>query len=212
MAHALRTATFNRETLPYAIVLLVELSIVLCAIWARASGDVPFPFVPEHWDARARASAAVTRTAGSRALLALWHGLVRGVLNLLYGVERAVEDTATLPQPWSGETPQRLRRCAELLLPWVYHQGHAMYVVVPVSQATERARTAAHCLVDDGMAHVLNSSAPFALVAHSDGLAHRVLMRQPNAREQRFEVFRVTPAAARAMRLHYLEPEARENA
>lgn len=207
MAQALKKGWINRETLPFALAALIELCVVLTATWARERGSAAIPFEPVSWLTGMRRRQATTARPIARVLLALWHAVARVAINLFYAVPIAAYDVNQELGPASDpRLTERELRWAESLLLWLAYVHDCAYLCVPIVPSTDKARTAARCLEYQGKAVLLASAATWEHVSRSPEFAHRVLMLLPDAKLKRYEIYRLSPDAAQAFRLHWLDP------
>lgn len=207
MTQALNKGWINRETLPFALAALIELCVVLTASWARDRGSAPIPFEPVGWLTGMRQRQAATARPIARSLLALWSAVARVVINLFYAVPIAAHGAGQEVGPAADpRLTERELRWAETLLLWLAYVHDCAYLCVPIVPSTDKARTAARCLEYQGKAVLLASAATWEHVSRSPEFAHRVLMLLPDAKLKRYEIYRLSPDAAQAFRLQWLEP------
>lgn len=207
MDRALAKGAINRETLPFALAALIELTVVLTAAWARERGGTPIPFEPVAWAHEAHARRQATQPALKRMAMALWHGVARALINLFYAMPSSTDLQAGDKPQADPKLTEREMGWADLVLPWLSYVHDCAYLAIPILPSTQRARAAARCLDEDGQAVLLASAASWPQVSASPEFAHRVEIMVPDAKLKRYEIYRLSPDVAQAFRLHWLEPD-----
>lgn len=215
MVEALKKGVINQETLGMFTASLLELCVVLTAVMASRRGTSPFAFKPDQALAAWHAKAEAENRFGMKTLHLLGLALCKAVFNMLWAYP-ATNGTTTLidrPSRNSGFTidadpvyPGRELSWATSLAPYLISFHDDDYVCIPAGRSP-KASMAARALRYQGAATLINSLVPWEAVAGNRVAAHQLQKLVPDAKGLSWEVFKLEPSFAQALRLMLLGGE-----
>jgi hypothetical protein len=203
-----RGGLVNRETLGQFLACLVELCVFFTgALSARRRGRV-FEYGPIEWlQAWERAPASATPAGRLGKIAALV--AAKGLLGMFYTVrsdEAPAHVTPAAPTPVRADPRFHEREIAmgKALAPFLHSWLDRDYLLVPHSPAGLRARVVAQSLQFMRLARCLTPSAGWDDVRPLRPAADALLAIDPQAGDQRYEVYRLSPDYAQCLRLALL--------
>lgn len=214
MTEAMKRGVINQETLSMLMASLLELCVVLTAVMAARRGAPLLALNPDQALAVWQAKAETEPRFGKKLLHLLGLALCKGLFNMLWAYPAA--DGTTLidrPSRKSGFTvdadpvyPGRELDWATSLAPFLISFHDDDYVCIPAGRSP-KASMAARALRYQGAATLINSLVPWDVVAANRVAAHQLQKLVPDAKVLSWEVFKLEPSFAQALRLMLLGDE-----
>lgn len=217
MVEAVKKGLINRETLPFALSALLELSVLLTGALVHQRRNVVFPYQPvtalTRWSRGAdELQPRLLRIIAAGTLLAM-----RTLINLVFAEatndgdgkyrERFGPTPGTFEVPEDPVYPDRTMSWGNQLLPyWVPMHG-GDYLVIPNTQRCVRQLHAARALCEQGATTQLHFDAPFPLL--SETATRQMTRLLPDARGRTYAIFKISPSFAQALRIRVLEGDER---
>ena len=212
MVEALKKGVINQETLGMLTASLLELCVVLTAVMASRRGASPFAFRPDEalasWRAKANSEAHFGLKMFHLASLALCMGL----FNMLWAYPATDRPTTLVDKPARHSSftldadpvyPGRELSWASSLAPFLISFHDDDYVCIPAGRSP-KASMAARALRYQGAATLINSLVPWDAVAGNRVAAYQLQKLVPDAKGMPWEVFKLEPSFAQALRLMLL--------
>ncbi len=212
MTEALKKGVVNQETLGMFTASLLELCVVLTAVMASRRGAAPFGFRPMEilaaWQDKARAEPRfAVKLAQMLAIM-----LVKGAVNMLWAYPSIDEvRPATASKTSRGgfamgadpQFPARELAWATSLAPFLVPFHGDEYVCIPAGRSP-KASMAARTLCYRGAAVLIHGQAVWEAIATNRVAAFQLQRLVPDAKALAWEVFKLEPSFAQALRLALL--------
>lgn len=211
MQQALRRGVINQETLGMFMASLLELCVVLTAVMAARRGPPPFAFRPNNSIAAWQAAANAQPGTAAKMLNMVAIVAVKCACNMLWAYEVDDKPHATAQPRPSGQVnrgadpvfPGREVAWAADLLPFLVTLHNDDYVCIPAGRRP-KASMAARALHYQGAAVLISSQVSWQAVAANRVAAFQLQKIVPDAKLILWEVFKLEPSFAQALRLEFL--------
>ena len=210
MVEALKKGVINQETLGMFIAALFELMVLLSSALVAQRGSSPFPLDPEALVEGYETRAATASSGYVRAINAVALNVAKLFFNLFW---------ANAPQPSPTHAgaghiapvtyadpayPEReINWAIERLAPYMVSLHDEDYVCIPAG-GNSRATMAARALAFNGAIGLMNTQVPWSKIATNRIAATHLQKLVPGAYGMSWEVYKLLPNFAQAMRINLL--------
>lgn len=211
MLEALKKGVINQETLGMMLAALFEFLVTIASALQSRRGSAPFPITPATVVASCMERVANAPTAVERARASLLLVLAKTFFNLTYATTASRQGIASAkahaahfdfedPAFPAREVTWGINRLAPYMVS--LHDGD--YVCVPAG-ANPRASIAARALAFSGAVSLMNTQVPWSAIATNRIAAQQLQKIVPRAYGMSWEVYKLTPSFAQALRIELLK-------